>query len=82
MEKAMAPHSSTLAWKPHGRRSLVGCSPWGVFTLWLLVREPQAHLGKQGSPGLTAGCVVGARPQAGFVVGNTWQGRINKALTF
>ena len=26
---AMAPHSSTLAWKPHGRRSLVGCSPWG-----------------------------------------------------
>ena len=29
MEKAMAPHSSTLAWKIHGRRSLVGCSPWG-----------------------------------------------------
>ena len=25
-EKAMAPHSSTLAWKIHGRRSLVGCS--------------------------------------------------------
>ena len=24
-EKAMAPHSSTLAWKIHGRRSLVGC---------------------------------------------------------
>ena len=29
MEKAMAPHSSTLAWKIHGRRSLVGYSPWG-----------------------------------------------------
>ena len=29
MEKAMAPHSSTLAWKIHGRRSLMGCSPWG-----------------------------------------------------
>ena len=28
-EKAMAPHSSILAWKIHGRRSLVGCSPWG-----------------------------------------------------
>ena len=28
-EKAMAPHSSTLAWKIHGRRRLVGCSPWG-----------------------------------------------------
>ena len=39
LEKAMATHSSTLAWKtpwavllpgkPHGQRSLVGCSPWG-----------------------------------------------------
>ena len=28
-EKEMAPHSSTLAWKIHGQRSLVGCSPWG-----------------------------------------------------
>ena len=25
----MAPHSSTLARESHGRRSLVGCSPWG-----------------------------------------------------
>ena len=25
----MAPYSSTLAWKIHGQRSLVGCSPWG-----------------------------------------------------
>ena len=29
VEKAMATHSSTLAWKFHGRRSLVGYSPWG-----------------------------------------------------
>ena len=29
LEKAMATHSSTLAWKIPGRRSLVGCSPWG-----------------------------------------------------
>ena len=28
-EKAMAPHSSTLAWKIPWRRSMVGCSPWG-----------------------------------------------------
>ena len=28
MEKAIASHSSTLAWKIHGQRSLVGCSPW------------------------------------------------------
>ena len=25
----MATHSSILAWKIHGQRSLVGCSPWG-----------------------------------------------------
>ena len=29
MGKAMAPHSSILPGKSHGRRSLVGCSPWG-----------------------------------------------------
>ena len=29
LEKAMAPHSNTLAWKIHGWRSLVGCSAWG-----------------------------------------------------
>ena len=29
LEKAMAPHSSTLVGKSHGQRSLVGCSPWG-----------------------------------------------------
>ena len=29
LEKELAPHSSALAWKIYGRRSLVGCSPWG-----------------------------------------------------
>ena len=29
LEKEMATQSSTLAWKSHGWRSLVGCSPWG-----------------------------------------------------
>ena len=29
-EKAMATHSSTVAWKSHGWRILVGCSPWGL----------------------------------------------------
>ena len=29
----MAPHSSTLAWKIHGWKSLVGCSPWGRYEL-------------------------------------------------
>ena len=27
-EKAMAPHSVLLPGKSHGRKSLVGCSPW------------------------------------------------------
>ena len=30
MEKAMATYSSTLAWKIPWRRSLEGCSPWGL----------------------------------------------------
>ena len=29
LEKGMATHSSILAWRSHGQRSLVGCSPWG-----------------------------------------------------
>ena len=29
LEKGMATHSSILAWRIHGRRRLVGYSPWG-----------------------------------------------------
>ena len=29
LNNLVLPHSSTLAGKSHGRRSLVGCSPWG-----------------------------------------------------
>ena len=29
VEKEMATHSSTLAWKIRGPRSMVGYSPWG-----------------------------------------------------
>ena len=29
LEKEMAIHSSTIAWKSHGQRSLVGYSPCG-----------------------------------------------------
>ena len=28
LEKEMATHSSILAWKSHGQRSLAGYSPW------------------------------------------------------
>ena len=31
----MATHSSMLAGKFHGQRSLAGCSPWGDMTEWL-----------------------------------------------
>ena len=29
LEEAMATHSSILAWKIHGQKSLMGYSPWG-----------------------------------------------------
>ena len=29
LEKAVAPHSSTLAWKIPWTEGVVGCSPWG-----------------------------------------------------
>ena len=29
LEKEMATHSSILAWRTHGQRSLEGYSPWG-----------------------------------------------------
>ena len=33
LEKAMAPHSSTLAWRIPGQGSLVGCHLWGLTEL-------------------------------------------------
>ena len=32
LEKGMATHSSILAWRIHGQRSLEGYSPWGGMT--------------------------------------------------
>ena len=29
LEEEMATYCSILAWRIHGQRSLVGCSPWG-----------------------------------------------------
>ena len=39
-EKAMAPHSSTLAWKSPWMESLVGCSPWGRWGSNMTERLP------------------------------------------
>ena len=33
LEEGMATHSSILAWKIHGQRSLAGYSPWGCKEL-------------------------------------------------
>ena len=30
LEEGMATHSSILAWRTHGQRSLAGYSPWGL----------------------------------------------------
>ena len=52
LERGMAPHSSILAWRIHGQRGLVGCSPRGckepdttehisvsLFTFWFRMRK-------------------------------------------
>ena len=44
-EKEIATHSSTLAWKSHGRRSLVGYSPWSRKELDMTERL-NFHFGK------------------------------------
>ena len=50
--KEMATHSSTLAWKIHGQRSLVGYSPWGHKELdtteWLYLISDRGRGDKRG----------------------------------
>ena len=51
LEKGIATYSNILAWRIHGWRSLVGCSPWGPnesdpterLTLWLFFFFPPAQ---------------------------------------
>ena len=55
MEKGMATHCSTLAWREsHGQRSLVGYSPWGCTesdtTQWLTLRLEGKCGGKNRGP--------------------------------
>ena len=38
LEKGTATHSSILAWRIHGQRSLAGCSPWGYMTEHVCMR--------------------------------------------
>ena len=41
LEKEMATHSSILAWKIHGQRSLAGYSPWGLKELDIATKQQQ-----------------------------------------
>ena len=61
MEKAMAPHSSTLAWKIHGWGSLVGCTPSGRkesdMTERLHFHFPLSCIGEGNSNPLQCSCL-------------------------
>ena len=64
-EKAMAPHSSTLAWKIHGQKSLVGCSPWGRWgsdtTEWLHFHFSLSCIGEGNGNPLQCSCLENPR---------------------
>ena len=52
LEKEMAIHSSTIAWKSHGQRSLVGYSPWGRCFYHLYSPINDKHLSASASASL------------------------------
>ena len=43
LEEEMATHSSILAWRMHGQRSLAGCSPWGHKESYIAEVAERAH---------------------------------------
>ena len=59
-EKAMATHSSTLAWRSRGWRSLEGCSPWGRWgsdtTKWLHFHFSLSPIGEGSGNPLQCSC--------------------------
>ena len=61
----MAPHSSTLAWKIHGWRSLVGCSPCGREELgtteWLHFHFSVSCIGEGNGNPLQCSCLESPR---------------------
>ena len=61
----MAPHSSTLACKSHGWRSLVGCSPWGReesdTTEWLPFHFSLSCIGEGNGNPLRCSCLENPR---------------------
>ena len=73
-EKAVAPHSSTLAWKTHGWRSLVGCSPWVLqesdTTEWLHFHFSLFCIGEGNGNPLQYSCLENHRD------GGAWQAAV------
>ena len=61
----MAPHSSTLAGKSHGWRSLIGCSPWGRkesdTTEWLHFHFSLSCIGEGNGNPLQCSCLENPR---------------------
>ena len=91
LEKEMATHSSTLAWKIPWQRSMVGSSPWGhkesdmterlTLSLSLVIQWLRLWAPIAGSPGLIPGqgtrsCVPQIKiPQT---ANKAWHSQINK----
>ena len=65
LEKAMAPHSSTLAWKIPWTQSLVGCSSWGHeesdMTEWLHFHSSLSCIGEGNGNPLQYSCLENPR---------------------
>ena len=70
LEKEMAIHYSTLAWKIPWTRSLVGCSPWGHYesdtTEWLPFHFSLSCIGEGNGNPLQCSCLENPRD------GGTW----------
>ena len=65
LEKEMAPHSSTLAWRIPWRKSLVGYSPWGRkdsdMTEWLHFHFSLSCIGEGNVNSLQCSCLENPR---------------------
>ena len=69
-EKAMAPHSVLLPGKSHGRRSLVGCSPWDPEDLDTTERLPfhfsLSYTGEGNGNPLQCSCLENSRDRGAW----------------
>ena len=86
----MATHSSTLAWKPHWWRSLVGCSPWGHketdTTEWLHLHFSLSCIGEGNGNPLQCSCLENPRHEgawwaavSGVAQSRTWLKRLSSS---